>query len=115
MARLKELWRSNKLLFLAFLVAATLTTIFLVRTIVFTVYWADPARRDQTIEPWMTIRYVSYSWELPRAEMIKALGFEPESGRLLTFGDIATANGISMAELTARIEAAAIAFRADNP
>ena len=114
MSRLKELWKTNRLMLIAFVIAAFLTAMFLVRTVVFTVYWADPAHRDQSIEPWMTVRYVSNSWDLPRDEMIAALGFEPENGRFQTFGDIAQSRGLSLEDITARIEAAAKAFRAQQ-
>ncbi len=114
MSRLKDIWRHNKLMFIAFVLAAALTLMFLVRTVVFTLYWADPAHRDQSIEPWMTIRYVSYSWDLPRDEMIAALGFQPENGRLQTFGEIAQSRGLSLEDITARIEAAAKDYRAQQ-
>lgn len=111
MSRLKHLWKHNKLMLIAFVFAAVITGVFIVRTVIFSLYWADPAHRDQGIEPWMTIRYVSYSWDLPRDEMIQALGFEPDNGRMLTFGIIADEHDVSLEEMTLRIKAAALEFR----
>lgn len=108
-------FRQKPYLSLAFLLAALLTVFFIIRTLVFAAYWADPAHQNQIIEPWMTIRYVSNSWGLPRREMIQALGFEPEKGRPLTFGQIAAQNDLSLADMTARIRAASQAFHATHP
>ncbi len=115
MRRITELWRAHPVMLVAFVLAAAITLFFLIRTVAFTVYWADPAHRDQRIEPWMTFRYVANSWDLPPEVMIEALDYEPRNGRSMTLGELAAARGETVEELTERIKAAALAYRADNP
>ena len=47
--------------------------LFAVRGVVFWVYWGDPARHEQAIEPWMTPGYIAHSWRVPRAVVVEAL------------------------------------------
>ncbi len=112
MGKLRQLWKSNKLLLIAFVFAALITVVFIVRTVVFTVYWADPSHRDQAVAPWMTTWYVANSWDLPRGVVADALGLEIGAARGVVLGDLAAARGVTLAQLTAQIQAAAAAFRA---
>ncbi len=111
MRRLIDAFKTHPVLTPAFLLAAALTLMFTIRTIVFTLYWADPAHRDQPIEPWMTPRYVAHSWDLPPEQVAAALGLEPGSARRLSLAEIAASSGLSMDEIAQRIRAAAAAHR----
>lgn len=111
MHRLIRLWRTHPVLSTAFLAAIALTAFFLVRLVVFSIYWSDPAHRDQAIEPWMTPRYVANSWDLPPEVLTKALGVTLEPRRRITLGEISALTGIGLDELDARIRAAAMAYR----
>jgi len=91
--------------------ASAATVFFAVRSVLFFVYWSDPAHRDQPIEGWMTPRYVVQSWQLPPEVMIDALGEGPMPGKRRTLAEIAASQGISFDELGIRIEDAAKAFR----
>lgn len=111
-ARIGRIWRAHKILSLAFFVAILLTLLFGVRTVVFTVYWMDPAHRDQTLEGWMTPRYVAQSYELPPEATALAIGVPyPPENRGQTLAEIAKNQGVTLAELQARIEAAAKTHR----
>ncbi len=116
MRKLIGLLRAHPVLAPAFVLAAALTAMFLVRTVVFTIYWADPAHRDRQIEPWMTPRYVAYSWDLEPETVARALGLPaPGRGRpwlpRRNLGEIARESGVPLAELAARIERAAAETR----
>ena len=106
-ARLREAFDRHPLLTSAFLLAVAIFFFFSLRLIVFTIYWSDPANRDQPIEGWMTPRYVIESWHLTPEVMQDALGRPSLPGRRMTMAEIAAELGISLAELSARIEDAA--------
>ncbi len=73
----------------AFVVAAAFSVFFLIRTVVATVYWADPSHHEQAIEAWMPIRYVARSWDVPPEVLAEALDIDLESGRRWTVGEVA--------------------------
>lgn len=107
-----RLWRSHRLLFIAFLVALSLTGFFLFRTVVFTVYWSDPARYEQSIEGWMPVRYVARSWDVPPEVLAQALGADAGERRRLTIAEIAAEQGTSIEEVAATLRAAIARHRA---
>ncbi len=74
MGKLAILWKNNKLLLSAFVAAIAVTLFFAVRFTLFVIYWNDPAHRNQAIEPWMTLGYISHSWHVPREALIERLG-----------------------------------------
>ena len=112
MRKLIAAFKAHPVLTPAFLLAAALTVLFTIRTIAFTIYWANPAHSDQALEAWMTPRYLAYSWDLPPEEIAAVLGVELGSSRRESLGDIAARNGMSLAEIEARIRAAATTWRA---
>ncbi len=111
MRKFIALFKAHPVLTPAFMLAATLTLLFAIRTIAFTIYWADPAHRDRAIEPWMTPRYVAQSWDLPPEEVAGALGIASGSARRVSMAEIAAQTGLSLEEIEARIRAAALARR----
>lgn len=109
----KLLWNEHKLLLSGFVLAIAVMLFFAVRSIMFWVYWADPAHREQPIADWMTPRYVAHSWDVPPQVIGNALGLSPETGRI-TIGELANARNMTTTEITRQIEAAIQEFRA-NP
>jgi len=77
LSSIKRLWRQNRLLLLAFSLAATLTILFAVRMVLFGIYWGNPDHQNQPLEGWMTPRYIAYSYGLERDDVRKILGFDP--------------------------------------
>ncbi len=114
MKRYISAMRRHPLLTLGFTLATLMTVMFAVRSVVFMVYWSDPDKKDQDIQGWMTARYVAQSWHLPPKVMYMALGTEKMPGRRQTLSEIAINQGISLAELQARIQIAATEFRAES-
>ena len=111
MRKLIASFKAHPVLTPAFLLAAALTILFTIRTIIFTIYWANPDHTDQAIEPWMTPRYLAYSWDLPPEEVAAALGVPLSSSRRVSLAEIAAQTGVSLDELQIRIRAAAAAYR----
>ncbi|MGR3291456.1 MAG: hypothetical protein ACU0C9_09720 [Paracoccaceae bacterium] len=114
MKRLKDAWRRRPILTTGFVLAVVLTGIFAFRSVAMMVYWTDPDHRDQTIQGWMTPRFVAQSWHLPPDVMLEALQVDKMPGRRQALRDIAAAQGISLQELAERIVMAAQMFR-DSP
>lgn len=80
------------------------------------VYWADPKHQDRAFELWMTPRYISMSFNLPREDVLEALGIsEGELSRPMTLRRISRHTGVSVQELEASVEEAAASFRAARP
>ncbi len=111
MRKLTTLFRTHPVLTTAFFLAATLTVLFTIRTIVFTIYWANPAHHDQPLEPWMTLRYVARSWDLPPDLLAQTLELDPAPRQRLSLREIAAQKGMTLEELTRRIATAAQTLR----
>lgn len=107
MRRLFALWRRHPFLSSAFVLGALLTAMFIARSVMFTIYWSDPAHRFQEIEPWMPARYVAYSWGLTPEELAAALELDAPPRRGRTMGEISARTGVPLAVLAERIRAAA--------
>lgn len=56
-----------------FLLAAAATLFFTIKLIADTVYWADPAHRQQAAEEWMTPAYIARSWDVDRQALARHL------------------------------------------
>lgn len=98
------LWRHHRRAMIGLGLALAVAGFFAVRLTVFTIYWADPAHRDQRIEGWMTPAYVARSWNVDPAVIRAVLAAPP--GSRPTLERIAQTEGIALPELIARIEAA---------
>jgi hypothetical protein len=109
-----RLWRRQRLLTLAFVFAVALAVAFTIRAVVFMAPFGAPPL-DTPIEGWMTPRLVAHGWHLPPEVMAAALGLDPGAARGRTLEEIAEQQGRPVAELIARIEAAAAAWRAAHP
>jgi hypothetical protein len=111
--RLAYLWRRHRIMTLLFLAALGLAAVLAVRTVMFTVYWMDPAHHDAQLQGWMTPRYVAMSYHLPPDIVGEALSIDPDTPPLRqTLAQIAARTGRSVAEMQVLIEAAAADFRA---
>ncbi len=96
---LRLLWQSHKGLVLAFALAAGVTVFFLTRSVLFAIYWADPAHRFQPIEAWMTPRYIGYSYDLPAEDVAAMLGLTGTPAFRPTLARIAGERGVPVADL----------------
>ena len=98
-------WRQNRLLVAGFVLAFVVMLFFAVRFTISTIYWSDPAHREQPIQPWMTIGYVSHSWKVPRQAFIDGLDLTPPTpGNPPTLAEIAKAKGMSDDQLKTQLE-----------
>lgn len=98
--------------------ALVVSLFFAVRLVAFWIYWADPAHRDQVIEPWMTPGYVAHSWGVPPEIAFEALSLAPTPGRPRTMQGLAEERGVTVETLAAQLQAAidaARAARGDRP
>jgi hypothetical protein len=103
----RALWRRHRLLFLAFVVAIAVTVFFAVRLLLFTVYWVDPDHRRQSLEDWMTPRYVAHAYDLSLEEVREVLELEPGDGKRRTLAEIVETSELTLAEIQRRIDEAA--------
>jgi hypothetical protein len=110
-----RLWTRHRWLLLGFVLAVALTLFFAIRAVVFSLYWTDPAHRDEAIAGWMTPRYIAYSWEVPPEVIGEALGLQPDgNSRRMTIGEYARETGTSVEDVAARLTGAITAYRAER-
>lgn len=109
-AFLRRIWQAAPVATVILSGALLVGLFFAVRLVAFWIYWADPAHRDQAIEPWMTPGYVAHSWGVPREVAFEALALQP--GRPRSLDDLAAARGITVEALAQDLQAAIDAFRA---
>ena len=113
-ARIAHLWAQHRLLLIVFLIAVGASGFFAIRAVSATIYWMDPAHQDQALAGWMTPRYVARSYQLPPEVLDEALFLNSdEPRRRVSLDVIAAENGLTLALLQVRIDAAAVAWRAE--
>lgn len=111
-AFLRRIWQAAPVATVILGGALAVSLFFAIRLVAFWIYWADPAHRDQAIEPWMTPGYVAHSWGIQREIAFETLGLTPNPGGPRTMRELAEAQGISVAQLAQDLQAAIDAFRA---
>ena len=103
MSAIRLLWHKHRTVFVIFLAASAVTVFFLVRLTVFTIYWADPAHRNQAPQAWMTPGYVAHSWGRSPREIADLLGVAP--GDRPTLADIARHRDVPVSQVIAELSA----------
>jgi hypothetical protein len=89
---------------------------FAVRSIMFWAYWNDPHHRAQSIEPWMTAKYISHSWAVPPEVVLDAIGaFDRTKTGPMNLDQIAKAQNQPLEALITKIEAAVQSFDHARP
>lgn len=114
-SRLAYLWSHHRYLFLAFALALAVTLFFAIRTVVFIVYWSDPAHRNQPLEPWMTPRYVANSYDVPVEFVAEYLGITTQPSLRPTLDRLAREKGVPVETLMRNLAAAIQAHKASSP
>lgn len=110
--RIKYLWANNRLGLLAFVGLSGIAVYFATTTLAATIYWMDPAHQDQTLQGWMTPRYVSQSYRIPPDILGAILFHDPQDPpRRVRLEDIAAQNGVTLQDLQSRVDAAAADLR----
>ena len=113
MSFLKFLWAKHPFASVAFALALGGLVVFGSGFVRDTLYFNDPAHRNQDLEPWMTPRYVGMSWDLPPEVLGPLMGLSkdmPRDGRPPRLDEIAARMGITIEELQARVLAAKVAL-----
>ncbi|WP_300513492.1 hypothetical protein [Aliiroseovarius sp.] len=113
MAFLKRMWAAAPVATVVLGLALVVSLLFVLRMTAFGIYWNDPARRDQAIQPWMTPRYVAHSWQVPPDVLMEALELEGPPGMGPTsLRDVAERLGMPVEALILRLEQAITDHRA---
>ena len=115
MSTIARLWRNQRIILIAFIVAVGTAGYFGIKSASAYVYWMDPAHQDQRIEGWMTPRYIANSYKIPRDVLGEALFLSTEAPKRPTkLSTIASENGLTLEELQDRIDSATAAHRAEK-
>ena len=101
------------LLLLLFLVAVFATGLFAVRAVRRAVYWHY--HRDETIRPWMSVRYVSRSYRVPAPVLYQAIGVEPIPRDRRPLREIARQQNRSVDDLIHELQEAINRWRSAPP
>jgi len=108
-------WRDHRTLLLAFGATLAVTLYFMVRLIVVTLYWANPAHHDVTIAAWMTPGYIARSYQLAPHVLFEAIGYGPAPGDPRSLRQIADETGRSVDDIAEAIRTAIATARATPP
>ena len=115
MGFLTYLWKRQRWPLLAFLGFFAALLWFGGHFVASFLYFQDPAHRNQTLEAWMTPRYVSLSYQVPPQQLFPVFGLVPEGPRQkIRLGEIAIRQGVSLDELETRVLAAKAAYEAER-
>ena len=95
-----------------FVVASVAALWFTASIVLDVIYFNDPRHKDQDLKGWMTPRYVSMSYDLPRPLVLDVLGLSENTRGGRPLRDIAQDLGLTLEELTERVRAAAVEHRA---
>lgn len=110
--RIKDIWRHHKIAVMALVIVSTLAGVFGTRSVSQMIYWSNPARADQPLQEWMTPRYVGRSYSVPAEVVQRAFGLErPDVPQRISLDAIMDAQGSTLEELQARLDAAVADFR----
>ena len=101
---LRYLWTHHRWGMIGFGAALMLALLFAVRLSIFTMYWADPAHRNQPIEGWMTPGYIARSYDVDPDVIRAALPIQLDARS--TLARIAAREGVAIDTLIAEIEGA---------
>ena len=108
--RMRKLGWRRWLLLLLFLVAVFATGLFAVRAVRRAVYWRY--HRDETIRPWMSVRYVARSYRVPPQVLYEAIGVEPLARDRRPLREIAREQNRSVDDLIYALQEAIKRWRA---
>lgn len=103
-AALRYLWAHHRWAMIGLVAALTIALLFAVRLSIFTIYWADPAHRNQPIEGWMTPGYIARSYDVDPDVIRAALPTQLDARS--TLARIAAREGVAIDTLIAEIEGA---------
>lgn len=116
---MRSLYRKHPVAMGVLTLALALMVFFAMRLTFAAVYWSQ--HRHEAVEGWMTVRYVARSWEVDPRAILALTGFDltgldqtgldqtglpPAQGKPVTLEDIAASQGLPVAEVIARVEAA---------
>ncbi len=95
----------RKVMLAGFAIAAVLTVFFVVRAIVFALFWMDPERGLHPVEPWMTPRYIARAYDIPREDLQAVLQLSPGETPRAPLEKLAAERGIPVQALIDEIDA----------
>ena len=113
---LKRIWKAAPVATLSLAGAVLVALFFTAKSVMFWIYWSDPANRDRTIEAWMTPGYVAHSWYVPRDVVLDAINApRGKDRRPRNFDQLAEFLGVPAEELIEQAQAAIDDYRMLNP
>ena len=111
--RMRKLGWHQWLLLILFLVALFVTGLFAVRAVRRAIYWQY--HRDETIRPWMSVRYVSRSYRVPPHILYQAIGVEPVPRDRRPLREIAREQNRPVDDLISELQEAIKRWRTSPP
>ena len=93
----RTLWRTNRLLMIAFAIALFFTVVFGARTVAFYVYWSG--HQNVAVAGWMPPGYVAKSYRVDIAVVRQALGLDPQARDRRPIARIARDRGVPVQDL----------------
>lgn len=101
------------LLVVGLVAALAFTGFYVFRTVSDALYWRQ--HRDEPIAGWMTLGYVAHSYHVPPHILLLALGVRPGPPERRNIATLATATGLSVDAVIARLDRAIAHARPPYP
>lgn len=111
MKALRRFWQAAPVATVVLVIALAAAVVFGARTVAFTIYWHDPAHRQQQIAGWMPPGYVARSWQVPTEVVLDAIG-EPNLTGRTSLAEIARRRGVPLDTMVSEIETAVARYHA---
>lgn len=109
--RLRRLSPARRAVVAAFALAALASLFFGTRFVVHAIYWSS--HRDEPIAGWMTVGYVSHSYDVPPALLREALGAPAGTPDRRPIAEIASSLGLTTDEALALLREAIMRARSE--
>ena len=98
---IRTLWRSNRLLVIAFAIALALTVLFGIRTTASLIYWSN--HQNVPVAGWMSAGYIAKSYRVDIETVRQSLGLDPDMRDRRPIGRIAADRGVPAAVLIGQV------------
>ncbi|SNY91943.1 hypothetical protein SAMN04515647_2185 [Cohaesibacter sp. ES.047] len=109
---LRYFWKEQPVALSALILALCVLVFFGARFAMSFIYFQDPTHRNETLQKWMTPKYVGMSYRLPRDVIHDVMQLEDFEGKRIKLEDVAERMGITLKELEQRVRAAKRAYEA---